>query len=878
MLKPEPYQTSRAGKSALCLMTATLLLAMFNQAAMAETQTGKRTFHIPAQPLNKALIAFIKQSRQQLLYSTELTEDRRSRELEGDYTPESGLAILLGDAPLVAVATGADTITLRTRATAPNPHLHQVAQEKTPAPGIEDDTTLPKVTVEADSAYDSEYYAAPYNKDYVIPNATVGTKTDTPIMETPLNVQVISKQVLKEQQVFRLSDALKNVSGVTTTNNNTNTLFGGTQESIFFRGFTSSTFFRDGFRLLNGTASRELANAESVEVLKGPAAILYGLVEPGGMVNVVTKKPLATPYYGFTQQAGSFDTYRTTFDATGPLTKTKDLLYRVNMSYENSGSFREFVGREDVFFAPVLKWNISPKTQATFEIEYNHQHQGMDNGFLPIVDGRIITKPFGRNYGEYSPATIETVFGSFNWTHQFNDDWNLKNRFSVNRTSNSFIWTQPEFAGSKLFLQQEIGLEGLVTLPNGNYIARRKLNQFSQSNTYATSLDLVGHFDTFGLKHTLLLGGDYYRLDNETTDISPIENLDSYIDINNPTHPGTRFGNTASKLSGGVTDQYGLYIQDQIKLPYDIHVTGGIRYQYIHQNNFFRKSEVFGIENSSSGQTQDAVTPRVGILWQPKKWVSLYANYAESFGANEGLTFVSTGVGRIIDATSAEQYEGGIKFSFFNDKLRANLGYYDLTKTNIAVSDLALDSNTGKLRNCGGGEGTCSIALGEVRSRGPELDIQGEILPGWNVIATWANTDIKVIKTNEKNEAIPNLGIAPGGRLSNVPRNTASFWSTYETQDGDFKGLFFGGGVNLRGRQLGGGDFVGKLPGYATVDLVTGYSRDLGDAKVSFQFNVTNLLDKRYYSSLTGVSGFGAIYGTDYGQPRAFMGQVSVQY
>jgi iron complex outermembrane recepter protein len=241
---------------------------------------------------------------------------------------------------------------------------------------------------------------------------------------------------LKDQQVISLDQALKNVSGVTASNGgSTSGGRGGLDQSFFLRGFESQTFFRNGFRLQQGAASKGMANVESVEVLKGSAAGLYGLVDPDGMVNVITKQPLATPYYGFSQQFGSYDLYRTTIDATGPITKNKDLLYRVNMSYQNSGSFREFVGKEDVFLAPVLKWVISPKTQATFELEYNHQHLGLDNTFVPLANGNgtCLDIPRSRNYGEYSPGTVETIFGGFNWSHQFNDDWSIKHSFSVNQ-------------------------------------------------------------------------------------------------------------------------------------------------------------------------------------------------------------------------------------------------------------------------------------------------------------------------------------------------------------------------------------------------------------------------------------------------------------
>ncbi len=839
----------------LCLMTAALPLA---------ADEATRTFNIPAQPLTDALLKYSEVSGTKVFFSTALTKSLKSTGVKGRYSAEQALHKLLQDSGLRIRPTypGAVTVEQDQRPISQNRSATGLQAMPLVKAAAEIDSNesqvMPKVTVEADSAYDPEYYTDPYNKDYVLPNATAGTKTDTPIMETPLNVQVISKQVLKDQQVIRLADSLKNISGVTTSTNSAGFgILGGTEQSIFLRGFESQTFFRNGFRLQEGSASKGLANVEAVEVLKGPAAILYGLVEPGGMVNITTKQPLVTPYYALTQQFGSYDLYRTTIDTTGPLTKNKDLLYRMNFSYENSGSFRDLVDNEDVFFAPVLKWNISPKTQVTFELEYNHQHQGTDSAFIPFFNGHPINMPFSRNYGEYSPATTETIFGGFNWSHQFNDDWSIKHRFSVNQRSLSGpSYTRALFAGTKQFFETlEIPIP--PGLPDGRYVWRdHEAVIASQNNTYSTNLDLIGHFDTYGLKHTLLMGGDYYRLDFEYDSAAEANFLGSYISVDNPVHPGTPLLPLDLRFNGfSKTDQYGLYIQDQIKLPYGFQVMGGIRYQYIDVDK----------------TVQDAVTPRVGVLWQPKKWLSLYANYVESFGANSGLVFPGTP----IPPTSSAQYEGGIKAEFFGGKLRANLAYYDLTKTNVAVGDplhLAPD--------CGDG---CSIALGEVRSRGPELDITGEILPGWNVIATWANTDIIVAKgnTNDEPVASPNgTSYKPGSRLPNVPRNTGSLWSTYEVQDGDYKGLIFGGGATLRDGLLpsdsrGTGGY--KTPGYATFDLMAGYSRQLGDAKVSVQLNVANLLDKRYFTSFTGLNDFQGSW-VDFGTPRTFMGQVSVQY
>jgi len=372
---------------------------------------------IPPQPLATALDALSKQSGLHLFYSDALVQGKRSPGLNGQYTSRQAVEKLLAGSGLGHTFTADNAVAIKP---APN------RESGTSAP-----TTLPKVTVTSKAEYDN---TDPYNEDYVIPNATTGTKTDTPIMETPLNVQVISKQVLKDQQVISLDQALKNVSGITSNSNGSgNVTFGGTNQSFFIRGFESETFFRNGFRLQQGGANRQMANVESVEVLKGAAAILYGQVEPGGMVNVVTKQPLATPYYALGQQFGSYDLYRTTIDATGPVGNQDRLLYRMNMSYQNNNTFREFNGKEDVFLAPVLKWNISPRTQATLELEYDHQHMGLDTGFVPLYNDKMFSLPRNRNYGGYSPSTTETVYGGFNWSHQFNDDWSIKHHFSVNQ-------------------------------------------------------------------------------------------------------------------------------------------------------------------------------------------------------------------------------------------------------------------------------------------------------------------------------------------------------------------------------------------------------------------------------------------------------------
>lgn len=789
-------------------------------------------FNIPAQPLADALNAFIAASDWQVGYAAELAREARSAPVSGAYSAPQALDKLLQGTGLVYRLTGNNSVRLEKAAA---PQLNQA-----------DPATLPKVIVSGNQLYDAN---DPYNQDYVLPNAESGAKTDTPVMETPLNLQVISKQVMKDQQVVNLDQALKNVSGVTVVGNAADAAFdGGLLQAVVLRGFESQFFFRNGFRLQQGAASRAMANVESVEVLKGPAAILYGMVEPGGMVNVVTKKPLATPYYALNQQFGSFDFYRTTVDAGGPVNSNPDVLYRMNVSYQNSGSFRQFVGKEDVFLAPVLQWNISRKTQATLELEYDHNHFGADSGIMAMFNGKTSRMPRGLNYGEYSPATTENVFGGFTLAHRFSDDWSIKQRFSVNQQHN----LQPKFV---------LGYD--VT---GSDINRLGAGYDVQYNTYSDNIDLTGHFQTFGLAHTLLVGGDYYHLHTKTgSSLSYDANsgtfYESAINILNPQHPGLPLPMFPSGLVSNDTDQYGAYIQDQIKLPYGFHVLGGIRYQNLHQASFDQFNP-----GANAAQTQDAVTPRVGVLWQPQAWLSLYANYVESFGANSGIIYPN----RVAPASGAEQYEGGIKTEFFGGRLRANLAYYELTKTNIASADPAFP-NQGFV-----------VVTGAAKSQGPELDISGELLPGWNIIANYAYTDVRVLKTNANNDPARSGAAPVGGRYFNVPRNTAGFWNTYEFQVGELKGLKLGGGVTLRDGQTGCCDVPSaSIPGYATIDLLAAYSLKLAGAKITAQLNINNLLDKRYYTGLLSYQannpGFSKSV-VDFGQPRAVMGAINIQY
>ncbi|WP_347987689.1 TonB-dependent receptor [Methylomonas sp. AM2-LC] len=374
------------------------------------------SFSIEAQDLGPALQKLATQSGVSIFYASDSVVGHKAKELVGRYTTNAALTEMLSGSGLIFSLSADGSISVKPMA----PQLNNA-----------DPTTLPKVNVVGNAVYDTN---DPYNTDYTRRNATTATKTDTPIMETPFNVQVVPRQVMEDRQSVRLDKALENISSVIPASG-VGAAY-GQQSGTLIRGFVTQDYYLDGVRIPTGRLTdgfREMANIQQVEVLKGPASILYGRMEPGGIVNLVTKKPLDTPFNAISQQFGSYDFYRTTIDSTGPLTENKDLLYRMNLAYENSGSFRDFLNNERVFLAPNLLWNISDRTKLNLHLEYQRSNNSTDYGFLaPQTSNRPLLLPISRNLsGPNTKLDSERINFGYDWSHAFNDNWKLTQRFET---------------------------------------------------------------------------------------------------------------------------------------------------------------------------------------------------------------------------------------------------------------------------------------------------------------------------------------------------------------------------------------------------------------------------------------------------------------
>ncbi|MEM7062478.1 MAG: TonB-dependent siderophore receptor [Cyanobacteria bacterium P01_B01_bin.77] len=656
--------------------------------------------------------------------------------------------------------------------------------------------------------------------DYFVPSTSSATRTNTRVLDIPQAIQVVPQQVLEDQQILRIDDALRNVSGVagqldSFSNNAALTLRGFTANS-----FTNLPILRDGFRINDNFSSQDITNVERIEVIKGPASVLYGQNDPGGIINLVTKRPLSNPLYELEIQGGSEGLIRPSIDLTGPLTQDGALGYRLNASYQREDGFRGFETETERFFvAPVLSWDINDRTNFTLLLEYLDEEVPFNVG-LPVIGADVVDVPRDRIQNAPNDSIrSESLTLGYDLTHRFSDNWVLNNGFR--------------------YVTQDYSV--LSTLPLGFDEATGNVTRFFADREYDTEdftiqTNVVGDFNTGSIQHTLVAGVDanFNRFDEPFTraDFSnPV-----ILNIFNPV-----YGTPRSDLSNVVplstsdqnVDRYGVFLQDQITFSDQLILVGSLRYDSVD----FRD-----LETSDNNRYDEAWSPRIGLVYQPTEALSFYANYAQAFEPNFGRT----ANGERLEPERSEGYEVGIKTELLEGDLLATLAYFDITKQNISTAD---PNNP-----------LFVTATGEQRSQGVELDIVGEILPGLNIIANYAYIDAKITEDNTN---------PVGNRLPNAPYHSAGLWSTYEIQQGDLQGLGFGLGVNYVGSREGDLANTFEVDDYFLTNAALFYKRD----SWRFGLNFNNLFDVNYIR-VTDNRSFGNIPGA----PFSVVGSVSVTF
>lgn len=657
---------------------------------------------------------------------------------------------------------------------------------------------------EADTAEDDTIeivVTGELKEGYRVPDARVGTRTDTPLRDIPQSIQVIPQQVLEEQQVTTLNEALRNAPGVIQTAPSYYNQFA----TFTIRGFeaadSTGNFTRNGFNYsFGGGVSGNFANIERIEVLRGPASVLFGGGNPGGTINIVTKQPLAEPFYSVEATIGSYNFYRGAIDLTGPLNDERTIRYRLNASYENADSFVDFLNRENPFLSSAFSFDLGRNTTLTLDAEYNKVNQNDDNALpavgtvLPNINGEI---PRNRNSGDpnslYSPEVFRV---GYNLEHRFSENWLLRNAFYYGHFYNR---------GRNTYFIRELD-------PDQRTIQRGTGNQDYKARAYELTTNVVGNFSTGSIQHQLLLGVDLRRLDNYLYKAQYREAAP--LDLFNPVYGLSANGAIIEEFAGdstGLTDSLGIYVQDQVTLAENLKLLVGGRFDAFEQTN---RDLINDTEEFQSG---NAFSPRVGIVYQPIEPISIYASYSRSFAPS---------IGRSVDGEQFQpergtQYEIGVKADI-NDRISATVALYDLTRSNVTTDDL---SSPG-----------FSIQTGEQNSRGIELNVAGEILPGWNVIGGYAYTNARITEDNT---------FKVGNRLNNVPEHSFNLWTSYELQQGELQGLGLGVGFFFVGDRQGDLDNSFILPSYFRTDAAIFYNRGQFRAALNFR----NLFNVDYFES-----------------------------
>lgn len=704
---------------------------------------------------------------------------------------------------------------------------------------------LPEVRVTASPTSDTQ--------GYVVPVVRSATKTDTPVLETPAAVQVIPKDVLEDRQIVSMQEAVKNVSGV-----QTKPFY---YDMFMLRGFlTGSDIFRNGLKLF-GNVGTETLFVDHIEIAKGPTAMLYGRVQPGGLVNVVTKAPQVKSAFSAQQQVGSWNTLRTTVDATGAVNDDKTVLYRVMGVFDKGDSFIDYQHHDNKALATYFAWQPSARFNANAQLEYYDQKSTSPSSFaqqmIPNIGNRPANVP--RNWTQSDPVMwtnwpfIEKrTSAAFDWSYAFNDKWKLAHRLLYNSADEmqTFLKYQSFNAAT-------------------NLLGRKITYNPTTRSQLSTNLDLTGEFKTGEIKHKVLLGLDWYTYDavymgyEEGGALNRVPALNIFAPVYGNINVGQMqayFNQSASNvLSKHQWRDTGVYAQDQISFGQNWELLLGGRYDVARNTT----SLIFGATSAAcypncagagnpAFPTDRQFSPRAGLLYKLSGEVSLYGSYSESFGNTNSTAASFTNTP--FKPEHGVQYELGAKASLLDGKVATSATLFDLRMQNRLTPDLAHPG--------------FSLAVGEVQSRGFEFDMAGQITDHVSLIGSYTLNSAIITKDTTAGAA-NTVGKDWAGFGAGVPRHNASLWSKYDTAPGAAEGFTFGAGIYLNGQRQANNTNTVQLPGYGTLDAMIGYRTKAGKQKITAQLNVQNLTDKVYFDSSAGI------YST-YGAPRNLTVSVKV--
>lgn len=689
--------------------------------------------------------------------------------------------------PLPAASPLAAALAIATLALGPDPVRADTAAETA--------ETLDRIEVVGRSL-SGTYYA----------DDAAGAKTALPLRELPQSVRVLSRQAIDDLGALRLSDTVDYVGGVSRQNN-----FGGLWDNLALRGLpgnenTGSALLQNGFSANRGfNAPRDTADVERFEFLKGPASALYGSSEPGGTINVVSKRPLWQPASSLELYGGSHGFRRAAFDSTGPA--AENFAWRLNAAAEDRDSFRDVVNQQRRLLAPAFTWKLGLDTEVNYVGQWLRHEAVLDRG-VPAINGQLGVIPIERFNGEPGDGRVrlQNAQHQLSIDHAIGERWTLRAALSRKDGSLRGFSTEPS----------------LVEADGRTLRRQRRFRDYASDDT-AVQAEAIGRFEGARVGHELLIGIEHYAFDlsQRMLRINPSAAAPYAIDLFNPVYGQplpTPLPNTDTFEEQRST---ALYLQDAIRLGERWRLIAALRGERFEQDFLNRRN------GRSTRQQPTEWVPRLGVSWLGEGGYTLFANAGESFRPNAGSDVGGAG----FDPESGRAFEAGAKWEHASGGFGATLTAFQIDKRNVLTGDPA---NPG-----------FSIAAGEVRSRGFEFDASGRIGEHWRLNAAWVQLDAEVTRDNV---------LEVGSPLINVPRRNGSVLAVHERRLG--AGLFgLGGGLTHVGErageartraEAGAGVELFRLPSYTTAKLVAYWQPS---ERFSLSLDVDNLFDREHYVS-----------------------------
>lgn len=661
------------------------------------------------------------------------------------------------------------------------------------------------------------------------------TRMNIPMRDIPQNIQSVSRSLLDDQQVFQLDQAFKNVAGITSTD-----YYGGFSS----RGYTSGV----GGITTNGIKGSPypegqiplLGNIESIDVIHGPSAIIFGPGGMGGNINLTTKQPKKYTAVNASISGGNFDLIRAGADVSGSINKKKNLYFLAGAAVQNGGSFTRDFDRRNIQVYGAVKWEIAPRT--SWQINGNYINDDASNNYqprVPIYNSRdkdsIFLVPYDFNPGKDSRYKGNNFQAQSIMEHSFSDDWKLGLLVAYNEARAN---------------RRQYTAAGYVNKADNTV---NRSYTWQNINSPQTSINLygVGKVNTWGVHHQFAAGGDAVLTRNNYPDglVQYSASKLSVFSADKQTHydstGNTIYANTS--LEKFTYNILGAYILDQIVILPKLKALAGLRY-----NNYFRRYLALKQDGSilydEKPERTENFSPRLGLVYQPVNTVSVYIDYNEGFSPQYGNYAASGGP---FDPETSKQYEFGIKGEFFHSTLLPFVTLYQSTKKNVLQA--APRDGFPNWRE----------AIGEVQSRGIELGVTGTVFSNLFINFNYNYNNTKITESKKPEEI---------GQLSaNSPKNSSNGWLKYSFRNGRLKGLFIGGGFQYVASRYFTAKKVGatvlEMPSYTLFDALVGYRHK----QYSLQVNGNNLGDKRYAAS-------GITNSYTPGMPRSLIATLSCSF